>query len=223
MALKAGARAYLAGDDHAFYICSRKYVYVSDALTGIADRFVDLEMIDSPDDIRFLYLGEIKTALVNGGSFHSVVAERKERYAKWSNVLPPDRIGSETSEKSEGDGALHQKTEQHQIIKGESGTRKNARGRIQVGFPKIALSDDIILLLEHGHEGDITAILDRVAGIILKMGSPACHMGIIARELGIPAIYGVGDGAELLKQDDQVELLGKTGEVVLLDKGNGPS
>ena len=74
----------------------------------------------------------------------------------------------------------------------------------------------MILLLEHGHEGDLTTILGRVTGIVMKMGSPASHMGIIARELGIPAVYGVGAAADTLTDGQEVEIRGQTGEVVLV-------
>jgi phosphoenolpyruvate-protein kinase (PTS system EI component) len=84
-----------------------------------------------------------------------------------------------------------------------------------VGFPTQPPDDDVILVLEHGHEGDLTTLLGCVAGLIVKMGTPASHMGIIARELGIPAIYGVGDRVSMLESGDEVELRGRTGEIVL--------
>ena len=102
------------------------------------------------------------------------------------------------------------------VLRGESGTRRSARGRIHVGFPARLSDDDLVLLLDHGHEGDLTRVLGRVKAIILKMGTPACHMGIIARELGIPAVYGVGGKADVLRNGDEVEIRGETGEVVLL-------
>jgi pyruvate,water dikinase len=215
MALKAGEKAFLAGDNHAFYICSRKHVYICDAVTKIADVLVERGQIDLSDDIRFLYLEEIRASLIDRSPLHHRIAQRREEHARWRNVLPPDQIGSdETSPDARhevGDEARDNVT----VIKGESGTRKNVRGRIHVGFPGQPLDDEVILVLEHGHEGDLTTLLGCVAGLIVKMGTPASHMGIIARELGIPAIYGVGDSVSLLKAGDDVELRGRTGEIIL--------
>jgi len=223
MALKAGEKAFLAGDNHAFYICSRKYVYICDALTKAADALVEGGQIDIPDDIRFLYLDEVKAALTDGSPLHDQIAKRREEHQRWREVLPPDRIGGDEPRTADGQDAGDdegQDTGDNErepvlVIKGESGTRKDVRGRIHVGFPRQTPDDDIILVLEHGHEGDLTTILGRVAGLIVKMGTPASHMGIIARELGIPAIYGVGEDVSLLKSGDEVELHGGTGEIVL--------
>ena len=214
-AIEAGEKAFLAGDNHAFYICSRKYSYVWDALHRIADVFAERDMIDSPEDIQFLLMSEVKSSFTKTDSLREIVAKRKAQHAAWPGLLPPDHIGAEQTTGPEERAAGDQKTDQPQTIKGESGTRKNARGRIQIGFPKTVPEDDIILVLDHGHEGDLTTILGCVKGIVMRMGSPACHMGIIARELGIPAIYGVGQGADLLKPGEEVEIRGAAGEVVL--------
>jgi len=196
-------------------------VYICDALTKAADVLVEGGQIDIPDDIRFLYLDEVKAALTDGSPLHDRIAKRREEHQRWREVLPPDRIGGGKSSTADGQGAGDDEgqdagdneREPVLVIKGESGTRKDVRGCIHVGFPRHAPDDDIILVLEHGHEGDLTTILGRVAGLVVKMGTPASHMGIIARELGIPAIYGVGDDVSLLKSGDEVELRGRTGEI----------
>ena len=102
------------------------------------------------------------------------------------------------------------------VARGESGTRRDGRGRVHRGFPAGAGIGDMILVLEHGHEGDLSRVLRHVRGIVMKWGTPACHMGIIARELGLPAVYGVGESADHLRDGDEVEIHGLTGEVVVL-------
>jgi len=104
-------------------------------------------------------------------------------------------------------------------ITGQMCTRRDARGRIRIGMPANPPDHDVIILLEHGHEGDLTTVLGRVKGILMKFGTPACHTGIIARELGIPAVYGVGNQADELRDGDEVEIRGQTGEVVVLPEG----
>ena len=213
MALMAGEKAFLAGDNHAFYICSRKYVYVCDALRRIARTLVERGALAEPDDIRYLHLDEIRACLSHASALKELIAERKEEHRRRSRVWPPEQIGTKGADEPTDASGADLEGDRPTVIKGESGTRKDAHGRIHVGFSK-NLEDDVILLLDHGHEGDLTTILGRVKGIIMKMGTPACHMGIIARELGIPAIYGVGDQADFLKQGDEVEIHGQIGEIV---------
>jgi rifampicin phosphotransferase len=215
MALKAGEKAFLAGDNHAFYICARKYVYICDAVTRISEVLVKRGQIGTPEDIRFLHLEEIRAALANGDPQQERIAQRQEAFEHWRTVLPPERIGPEEADTADHKDDGNAKADETRVIKGESGTRKDARGRVHVGFPREPLDGDIILVLEHGHEGDLTTILGHVAGLVVKAGTPASHMGIIARELGIPAIYAVGDAVSLLKPGDEVALRGRTGEIVL--------
>ena len=214
-AVQAGEKAFLAGDNHAFFICSRKFVYICDALRRIGALFHSGGKIDSPDDVRFLRLAEIRSHFPDDTPLHALIAERKALHADWSGVLPPERIGEERPDDHAKD-TPDEPGDAKQVIKGESGTRRNARGKVHVGFPKGMPGDDVILVLDHGHEGDLTTMLRHVAGFVLRMGSPACHMGIIARELGIPAIYGIGDQANLLESGQEVEIRGETGEIVLL-------
>jgi phosphohistidine swiveling domain-containing protein len=212
MAVRAGEKAFLAGDDHAFLICSRKYVYVCDALRRIADRFAEVHVIDSTDDIRFLSLSEIRMHLRGGGPVRGDAARRREEYLARCRLLPPKTIGAQRP--PDPASAESTRAAPSGIIKGQSGTKKDARGKIHIGFPRSPPEEDVVLLLEHGDEGDLSTILGRVRGIILKMGTPACHMGIIARELGIPAVYGVGHQADALCHGQVVEINGETGEVV---------
>ena len=48
--------------------------------------------------------------------------------------------------------------------------------------------------------------------VFYNWGSPFDHIGIAAREIGIPAVFGV-DGAERIADGDIVEILGASGEV----------
>ena len=46
----------------------------------------------------------------------------------------------------------------------------------------------------------------RAAGLILAEGDPECHGALLATELGIPAVIGVGDALEHLAEGQKVLL-----------------
>jgi pyruvate,water dikinase len=228
LALTAGEKAYLAGDDHAFYICSRKYSYVCDAIRRAAALLAAEGALADAEDVLYLTMPEIKRALRDddesggdgvapgvGGTLRTTIRDRRLRHERDAALLPPQHLGP--APEDEGGGSPSEddqrSAEAPPVIRGEGGSRRIGRGRLHIGFPARMPGEDVILLLEHGHEGDLATVLKRVKGIVLKMGTPACHMGIIARELGIPSLYGVGPQADHLKDGDLVELDGEREEL----------
>jgi phosphotransferase system enzyme I (PtsI) len=53
-----------------------------------------------------------------------------------------------------------------------------------------------------------------IAGFITELGGPLSHTAIIARSLGIPAIVGVQDARQLLKNNEQIIIDGAEGMVL---------
>ena len=57
--------------------------------------------------------------------------------------------------------------------------------------------------------------------MIMERGSLLSHSAIVARELQIPAVVGVDDACEWLKDGDWVELDGGAGTIRLLHEDSG--
>jgi len=53
-----------------------------------------------------------------------------------------------------------------------------------------------------------------IAGFITELGGPLSHTAIIARSLGIPAIVGLQDARQLLKENEQIIIDGTEGMVL---------
>src|SRR5690606_12510002 len=47
-------------------------------------------------------------------------------------------------------------------------------------------------------------VMKRASAIVTNRGGRTCHVVIIARELGIPAVVGCGDATDLLKENAKV-------------------
>src|SRR5690606_15685346 len=63
---------------------------------------------------------------------------------------------------------------------------------------------------------DWEPVMKRAAAIVTNRGGRTCHAAIIARELGIPAVVGTGDGTRCLEEGDPVTVScaeGDTGNV----------
>ncbi|CAN5478922.1 hypothetical protein BH23ACT3_BH23ACT3_03110 [soil metagenome] len=60
------------------------------------------------------------------------------------------------------------------------------------------------------------SMLHLVKGIVTDHGSFACHAGIVAREIGIPAVVGTVDGSRRIPDGATIRIDGSTGEVTVL-------
>jgi pyruvate,water dikinase len=58
-----------------------------------------------------------------------------------------------------------------------------------------------------------TTLFQRAAAVVVDAGGPASHAAIVAREYGIPAVMGTGNGTSILKEEQLVTVDGSTGRV----------
>ncbi|MBQ7959206.1 MAG: phosphoenolpyruvate synthase, partial [Oscillospiraceae bacterium] len=61
-------------------------------------------------------------------------------------------------------------------------------------------------------------LLSNSKGIISEKGSLLSHTAIISRELKIPAVVGVKDASDLIKNGDIIELDGNSGSIKICGK-----
>ncbi|OQX05403.1 MAG: hypothetical protein BWK76_27560 [Desulfobulbaceae bacterium A2] len=95
---------------------------------------------------------------------------------------------------------------------GQTAARGAASGIVRrvVGEVPTDIPEGSILLCRNAAP-ELAALLDRAAGLVTETGGVASHLASVARELGIPALFGLEGGMEMLVD----------GEVVTLDAGAG--
>jgi pyruvate,water dikinase len=64
-----------------------------------------------------------------------------------------------------------------------------------------------------------TPLFPRAAAVVMEVGGVMCHAAVIARELGIPAVFGVSGATSLLEDGEQVVVDGSQGIVRRLVAG----
>jgi pyruvate,water dikinase len=69
---------------------------------------------------------------------------------------------------------------------------------------------------------DWEPVMKRVAGIVTVNGGRTCHAAIVAREIGIPAIVGVGDAMSILRDGEVITISCAEGETGRLYRGAVP-
>jgi rifampicin phosphotransferase len=60
-----------------------------------------------------------------------------------------------------------------------------------------------------------TPLFARIAGLVTDLGGPLAHGSIVAREYGIPAVMGVGNATQSIRDGDIITVDGAAGKVLL--------
>jgi pyruvate,water dikinase len=72
--------------------------------------------------------------------------------------------------------------------------------------------DGDVLVMEFADPG-WTPLFPRAAAVVMEVGGTLSHAAVVARELGIPAVFGVKDATKLLKDGDRVTVDGNEGRI----------
>jgi pyruvate,water dikinase len=81
-----------------------------------------------------------------------------------------------------------------------------------------AMSDGDVIVMELADPG-WTPLFPRAAAVVMEVGGLMCHAAVVARELGIPAVFGV-DGATQLLREGQVVIVDGNAGVVRVESGH---
>ena len=80
----------------------------------------------------------------------------------------------------------------------------------------VELSENSILIADDLTPADTSSMnMGNVVGIVLKDGGPTSHAVIVAKNLGIPCVIGVGESIKEIQNEDIVALDGASGELTL--------
>lgn len=215
--LALAEKAFLVSDDHAFHVDLMQHAYLNIALKRAGRWLSANSLVGEPGDVFFLRLNELKALLRGAGSVSSQeIQGRKAAFQDWRRMNPPAFLGKPPQRAEDSE---EPRLPPLQIIKGVSGLRKKAQGKVRV--PKIGtftLEEKCIPVLPEGHSCYIEPYLAHIVGLVYDGGSPFDHPGIIAREMDIPAIYYTRDATRRLKDGEMVELDGFAGEVRILSQ-----
>ncbi|MEN8182655.1 MAG: PEP-utilizing enzyme, partial [Myxococcota bacterium] len=89
-----------------------------------------------------------------------------------------------------------------------------ASGRVRIlhGPDPQALHEGEVLVVRFADPG-WTPLFPRACALVMEVGGVMCHAAVVARELGIPAVFGVRDATGLLEDGARVTVDGVAGTV----------
>ena len=102
------------------------------------------------------------------------------------------------------------------ILRGLAASSGKVKGKVQVAFSPKEVKEGVILVTIMTTP-EWTNVFGKIKAIITDEGGMLSHAAIVAREYGIPAVVGVGNATQILKNGDCVEIDGDEGVIKKVD------
>jgi phosphohistidine swiveling domain-containing protein len=186
------------------------------ALLEVSQEFVSAGTIEQAEDVVFLTLPELGALARNEPrDWKALIASRHatfERELRRRQV--PRVLVSDGRAFYEGMGA---QTDNATVISGSPVSPGVVEGIVHVVFDPNAtqLAPGEILVCP-GTDPAWTPLFMTAGGLVMEVGGMMTHGSVVAREYGIPAVVGVDQATQRLKDGQRIRLDGTTGQIVLL-------
>nr|WP_245965392.1 phosphoenolpyruvate synthase [Salinisphaera orenii] len=181
-----------------------KMVYTADRSHGKTTEFVDVE---AADQSRF----SLSDADAEALAAQALIIERhygRPMDIEWgkdgeTGELYILQARPETVKSNSGGRLERYKLDSHGytvLVEGRSIGQRVGAGRVRnvASVKEMNKVEDGDILVTDMTDPDWEPVMKRASAIVTNRGGRTCHAAIIARELGIPAVVGTGDGTERL-------------------------
>ncbi len=170
-------------------------------------------VLDDAADVMFLEWSELQS-LATGGAvaadLRDRVRERREALDRRRAARPPDLLRSDGVPEDEPED----RADAPGTLRGLGASGGRARGPVRILRAPDAggLREGDVLVVEYADPG-WTPLFPRSAALVMEVGGAMSHAAVVARELGIPAVFGVRGATSLLADGETVEVDGDRGVV----------
>ncbi|MGI9220578.1 MAG: PEP/pyruvate-binding domain-containing protein, partial [Woeseiaceae bacterium] len=194
----------------------------------LGDRLVAAGTFGQKDDIFFFNAEELKEAvhtIGNGAAksnFAELAAERRELREARKRHHPPGTLPAEVSEL---DAVSFKETqikndEDSSMMRGfpVSSGSITAKASVVLGPAEFDNMTPGSILVSPLTTPAWTQLFANAVGLVTDVGSILAHGSIVAREYGIPAVLGVGNGTQRIKHGQTITIDGDAGTVHIHDE-----
>jgi pyruvate,water dikinase len=167
------------------------------------------------DDVLFLEIGELEAAAAGAlgkKALRAKVAEARAQHARFVGLPAPgflrsDGVPVQPAEAPGGAGA-------DGSLRGTGISTGRVVGRVRVlRSPDAgALAPGEVLVVRYADPG-WTPLFPRAGALVMEVGGLMCHAAVVARELGLPAVFGVRDATTRLHDGELVAVDADAGTV----------
>ncbi|MEM1493590.1 phosphoenolpyruvate synthase [Bacillus velezensis] len=192
---------------------SRYFVY-KQALLKEAEQLAEAGVIHEKEDIYYLTFEELQEVVRTNKLDYQIISTRKGEYKVYEKLAPPRVITSDgeivTGEYKRENlpaGAIAGLPVSSGVIEG--------RARVILNMEDADLEDGDILVTSYT-DPSWTPLFVSIKGLVTEVGGLMTHGAVIAREYGLPAVVGVENATQLIKDGQRIRVHGTEGSIEIL-------
>jgi len=192
---------------------SRYFVY-KQALLEEAERLVQADVLREKEDIFYLTLQELCDVVRTNEVDEQLVSQRKHAFKSYQALTPPRVL---TSEGEVIAGAYGRDDAPTGALIGlpVSGGTIEGRARVILDMAEADLEPGDILVTTYT-DPSWSPLFVAIEGLVTEVGGLMTHGAVIAREYGLPAVVGVEQATQLIRDGQRIRVHGTNGYVEIL-------
>jgi rifampicin phosphotransferase len=213
------ARDLVSNRENLRYERTKGFAIVRNLFLAMDAQLLEQNLIKNKHDIFWLEQQEVYALIEtkNAALYQSMIAQRKQQYAKWQTEILPERLQTYGNVQQ-----LYFSTEQaidaDADMKGLPCCAGIVRAKVCVLHSPLEASslNGNILVTSSTDPGWVT-LFPTASAILVERGSLLSHSAIVSREMGIPCITGIPGLLQKVKTGDVVEMNGSTGTIKIIE------
>ena len=224
------ARRYAPVRDEVSFLLGSCWSVVRPMVLGLGRRLVEVGTFLDAEDTFYLVTEELNQALAARNSGRSLprlgvlAAERRElrearKKHRASAVVPEEARANKYVAQAESMAAQITNDDSSATMRGfaVSSGQMTGRASVVLGPAEFDKMEPGSILVAPLTTLAWTQLFAHAAGLVTDMGSILAHGSIVAREYGIPAVLGVGNGTERIAHGQLITIDGDAGTVAIHD------
>ncbi len=191
----------------------RAFLRVRQVVAELGARLAARGVLRSPDEVFFLDLSELE-ALAGGApppaDLAARIEDRRRQLARFEGDPAPEFLRSDGVPIEDDEAAPVDPS----VLRGTPASGGQATGParlLRVPDPSLLREGDI-LIVGFADPG-WTPLFPRARALVMEVGGMMCHAAVVAREMGVPAVFGVRGAMTQLRDGEVITVDGDQGTI----------
>ncbi|HEV3281370.1 MAG TPA: rifamycin-inactivating phosphotransferase [Acidimicrobiales bacterium] len=207
-------RTFIGYREYPKYGMVSRYFIYKQALLEEAERLVQAQVLREAEDIFYLTFQELHDVVRTNRIDDQLISQRKDAFRSYQALTPPRVL---TSDGEVVAGAYRRDDVPAHALVGlpVSAGIIEGRARVILDMAEADLEPGDILVTAYT-DPSWTPVFVAIAGLVTEVGGLMTHGAVIAREYGLPAVVGVEQATELVRNGQHLRVHGTEGYVEIL-------